>query len=52
MEDSKAMKFPIPAAGEPAPSNSTVKDDFGKGAGEGAPVKTQEASFGKSKVKV
>ena len=52
MSDEKAMKFTIPTVSEPAPSNSTVKDDYGKGAGEGATVKTQEASFSKSKAKV
>ncbi len=40
---------PIPEGGSAAPSNSTEKDVDMEGAGKGAPVLTQDASFGKSR---
>lgn len=47
----KAQDFPIPEASEPASTNATFKDDYAKGAADGAVIKTQEASFSKSRAK-
>lgn len=45
-------KEPVPQADKPAESNSTEKDEWGKGAAEGAPKLTQDASFGKGRIHV
>lgn len=47
----KVEQVPIPTADKPAAHNSTEKDSWGHGAANDAPKLTQEASFGKGRVK-
>ena len=53
MGETNVEKVPIPTASEAASSNSTEKDEYGKGAAEGAPVLKQESpTQGKSRFHV